>query len=636
MFGQNKFVNTAAILSSTLVVSMAAMPAFAQSRFSDVTDRYWASPYVQSLTGANVISGFPDGTFQPDAQMTRAQFASILSGGFSQPSVRQPITFTDVPANHWAAGAIASAYSQGFLRGYPDGSFGPEKPITRLEVLLALSNGLGVAQPVGDREQLLNAFDDRGEIPDWARSAIAAATQNQFVVNYPNVRQLRPNRYASRAEIVAIAHQALVLKGRANPIASNYVPVVAGVSVGVPASGTPVSNTPPTGTPSVGTPSTGTPSAGTPSTGTPAASTPTDEFSELVALLSSNDTSTRRKAADDLAAIGKDAVPDLAEALESDSAPTRAAAAYALNEIGADAVAATPTLMDVLKDDDELVRALATSTLAQVGLDQNVLISILTAAVQSESGLVKDVAADALVKIGADAIPALGDVLKSPSANNLAKQVAATLIGDINQADELGDAAVRSVVPILAETLSNGDSDVRKAAAGALGDFGPLADVAIPALSRALLGENSGVSQTAASSLMKIGQQSVPGLTEALNSDNTLTRLYAADAIWTLTKDSSLILPTLVSVLSEGDVETRELAALGLTYLGRQALPALPAVRNLMRSDNGRIVNIAQLALLILNNRNEPAPNLGLLTADSAAELNSVPAVAEAVSRLWR
>ncbi len=630
MFGQNKYINTAVALSSTLVVSMAAMPSFAQSRFSDVSDRYWANQYVQSLTGANVISGFPDGTFQPDAQMTRAQFASILSGGFSQPAVRAPMAFNDVPATHWAAGAIANAYSQGFLRGYPDGSFGPEKPITRLEVLVALSNGLGMAQPTGNSEPLLNAFDDRGEIPTWASSTVAAATQNQFVVNYPNVRQLHPNRNASRAEIVAIAHQALVLKGRANPIASSYVPVVAGTSApSTPVSNTPVSNTPPTATPV-----TGTPVANTPVTNTPVASTPTDDFSELVALLSSNDATTRRKAADDLAAKGQSAVPQLADALESDSAQTRAAAAYALNGMGANAAAATPKLIDVLKDDDELVRALATSSLAQVGLDQKVLINIMTAAIQNESGLVKDVAADALVKIGAEAVPALGDVLKSESANNLAKQVAATLIGDINQADELGDAAVQSVVPILAETLSNGDSDVRKAAAGALGDFGPLADVAIPALSRALLGENSGVSQTAASSLMKIGQQSVPGLTEALNSDDTLTRLYAADAIWTLTKDSSLILPTLVSVLSEGDVETRQLAALGLTYLGRQALPALPAVRNLMRSDNSRVVNIAQLALLILNNRNEPAPNLGLLTTD--AELNSVTAVVEVVSRLWQ
>ncbi len=606
MFGSNKYVNTAITLSTTLTVGLSAAipPVFAQARFNDVESSYWANQYVQSLSQANIISGFPDGTFRPEEQMTRAQFASVLSGAFPLPTIRPSRTFSDVPTDHWAAGAISSAYAKGFVSGYPDGRFGLDQPITRLEVLVSLTNGLGL-KTTGDTDKLLAAFADRGEIPDWARGAIAAATDKQLMVNYPNVNQLNPGRNATRAEIAAIAHQALVNSGRASAIASPYVPAIAG-------------------TPTVETPAV-----------TPVAQAPVDEFSELVALLNSNEAARRKAAADALAASGTAAVPHLAQALESDSALTRAAAAYALNEIGLDAAAATPTLLEALKDNDEIVRALATSTLAQVGLDQSVLINILTAAVQNESGLVRDVAAEALVKTGGDAIPALGKVLKNKSASSLAKRTAATLIGDINQADELGDAALQSVIPILAETLSDGDSDVRKAAAGALGDFGPLADVAIPELSRVLLGKNSGVSQTAASSLVKIGQQSVPGLTAALNSDDTLTRLYAADAIWTLTKDSSLILPTLVSVLSEGDVETRELAALGLTYLGRQALPALPSVRNLLGSRNSRTLNITRLALAILNNKSEPADNLGLLTADPET-LNSLPAVVQVVSELWQ
>ncbi|MFK8186293.1 MAG: S-layer homology domain-containing protein [Phormidesmis sp.] len=616
MFAQNRYFNSAVALSSALTVTLAAsVPPFfvqaasAQVQFSDVQSSYWASQYVQSLAQANVIGGFPDGSFRPDEEMTRAQFASILSGAFPLPTVREAKTFSDVPADHWAAGAIASAYAKGFLSGYPDGTFGLDQPITRLEVLLSLASGLGI-ETNGSADELLAAFDDNGEIPDWAIAAIAAATDNQLIVNYPNVRELNPTRNATRAEIAAIAHQALVNSGRATAINSPYVPVVAS------------NPTDPVVTP---------PGTETPST-EPSAE---EEFSDLVASLGSNETSERRAAADALVAEGEAAVPELASALESDSAQTRAAAAYALNEIGADAAAATPTLLDVIKDDDELVRALATSTLAQVGLDEGVLISVLVAAIQSETGLVKDVAADALVNIGGDSIPALGEVLKNDAASDLAKEIAATLIGDINQVDELGDRAIDSIIPILAETLSDGDSSVRKAAADSLGDFGPLADVAIPALSRALLGEDSGVSETAASSLLKIGQQSVPGLTEALNSDNTLTRLYAADAIWTLTQDSSLILPTLVSSLADGDVETRELAALGLTYLGRQAIPAVPALRNLLGSDNSRIINIAQLALLILNNNNDPAPELNILTAEPE-ELESLPAVVEVISQLWR
>ncbi len=602
MFSQNNYFGKAIALSSTLAVTLSVtLPATAQSRFMDVNSSYWASDYVQALTEANVISGFPDSTFRPDQEMTRAEFAAILSGGFPTPAVRDPITFSDVRADHWAAGAIASAYAKGFLSGYPDGTFGLDQPITRLEVLLSLTSGLQIDTSDVNGEALA-AFADRGEIPDWATAAIAAATESQLVVNYPNVQRLNPGRNATRAEIAAIAYQALVNSGRASAIASEYVPMTAA-------------------------------RPGT-SLGTPAAQTPTDDFSELVAALSSPSENTRRAAADTLASKGADSVPLLVQALASERAPVRAAAAYALNEMGSEAEAATPSLLEVLKDDDELVRALATSALTKVGLNQSVLVNLLTAAVGSESGLVQDIAADALVGIGADAVPALGSLLENEAANTLAKKTAATLIGDISQVDQVDDLVLASTVPILAEMLGDGDSEVRKAAASALGDFGPLADVAIPALSRALLGNDSGVNQTIANSLSKIGRQSVPGLTEALNSDDALTRLYAADALWTLTQDSSLVLPTLVSSLSDGSVETRELAALGLTYLGRQAAPAIPDLRGLLGEDNDRLVDIANLTLLILGNRNAPQPNLGFLRTD-AEKADSLPAIVEVVSQLW-
>lgn len=642
MFGQNSpffnpTFNTAMLhrsglaiaLSSTVAIGVVmTLPAAAQNKFSDVDSNYWANQYVMSLNEANVISGFPDGTFRPNEQMTRAQFASILAGAFPQPTVRQPIAFSDVPSDHWAAGAISMAYARGFLSGYPDGTFGLDKPITRLEVLLALTSGLGV-ETTGNTAELLETFADRAQVPDWARDAIAAATDNELVVNYPESQRLNPQRNATRAEIAAIAYQALANKGQMSAIASPYLPVVmdsrkpeapAGISTEEALEaldGETAANPSPTVNPPV--------------------NSSTDEFSDLVASLSSNNSAERKAAADNLVQNGKAAVPKLAEALESDSAPTREAAAYALNEIGADAAAATPTLLDVLKDDDELVRALALSTLTQVGLDNDILLNVLVAAVQNESGLMRDIAAESLVNIGGDAVPALGKVLKNDAANKLAKRTAAKLIGDINQADELGDETIRSIIPILAKTLEDGDSGVRKSAAEALGDFGPLADVAIPSLSRALTGQSPDVKQSIIGSLLKIGDQAAPTLKEQLNSEDTLTRLYAADAVWRLTEDSTQILPTLVAVLSDGDVKNRELAALGLTYLGRQALPAVPAVRNIVNnSDNQRYFTMARLALLILNNRNAPADTLGLLVEEKPVDANSVPAVYEAVSRVWR
>ncbi|MGB3768643.1 MAG: S-layer homology domain-containing protein [Phormidesmis sp.] len=636
MFGQNSpffspTVNTAIALSSTLALGLVVtLPAAAQSKFSDVGDNYWANQYVMSLNEANVISGFPDGTFRPDAQMTRAQFASVLAGAFAQPTIRQPIKFSDVPAGHWAEGAISMAYARGFLSGYPDGTFGLDQPITRLEVLLSLANGLGIEKS-GDTAELLKSFADSGQVPAWAAEAIAAATDKGLVVNYPDVRQLNPQRNASRAEIAAIAYQALASRGAVSAIASPYLPVVAGsegtdrpTGLSTEEALTELEN---------GT-------AANPTAENPVGETAnqgTDEFSELVAILSSNNNTERKAAADALAANGKAAVPELAKALESGNGATRAAAAYALNKIGPDAKEATPTLLEVIKDDDELVRALALSTLTQVGVENDILLNVLIAAVQNESGLVKDIAAESLVNIGGDAVPALGNLLKNKSADRLAKQTAATLIGNINQADELGSEAVRSIIPILTETLDDGDSGVRTAAARALGDFGPLADVAIPALSRSLSGANDSLTQSIIGSLLKIGDQATPTLKEQLNSDNTLTRLYAADAVWRITEDSSEILPTLVAVLSDGDVKNRELAALGLTYLGRQALPAVPAVQSLVNNrDNQRYLTMARLALLILGNRNDAADTLGLLTEPKQVEENSVPAIYEAVSRVWR
>lgn len=637
MFGQkspffNSTVTSAIALSSAATLGIVmTVPAAAQNRFSDVDGDYWANQYVMSLNEANVIGGYPDGTFRPENQMTRAEFASILAGAFAQPTVREPIAFRDVPADHWAAGAISMAYARGFLSGYPDGTFGLDRPITRLEVLLSLTNGLGI-ETSGDVSDLLDTFADSGQIPDWAGEAIAAATDNELIVNYPEAQRLNPQRNATRGEIAAIAYQALVNKGEARAIASPYIPVVVGQESSEPAGGI-----------STGEALEGL-EGGTATTPAPMPVDPTveavdpesDEFSELVASLSSDDTAERKAAADALVATGRPAVPELARALESDSASTRAAAAYALNEIGPDAEAATPTLLEVIRDDDELVRALALSTLTQVGVESDILLNVLVASIQNESGLVQDIAAESLVNIGGDAVPALGDLLRNDSVDDLTKTTVARLIGNINQADEIGSDTVQSIIPILAKTLEDDDSGVRIAAADALGDFGALADVAIPALSRSLSGADRDLKQSVISSLLRIGDQATPTLKEQLNSDDALTRLYAADAVWQITEDSSEILPTMVAILSDGDLKNQELAALGLTYLGRQALPAVPEVQRIVNNgDNQRYFAMARLALLILNNRNAPADTLGLLIEPEEVD-NSVPAIFEAVSRVWQ
>ena len=179
------------------------------STFSDI-DKHWAKTCILELDQRHLISGYPDGSFRPEATITRAEFAALVRWTFpdSKRSANS-ITFSDVPNNHWAKDAIQFAYQTGFMSGYPNSLFKPEQAIPRVEALVALTNGLKFSTPAKPKEILLKYFEDAGQIPSYAVGAIAAATQNRLVVNYPNVKQFKPNQNATRGEVTAFICQAL-------------------------------------------------------------------------------------------------------------------------------------------------------------------------------------------------------------------------------------------------------------------------------------------------------------------------------------------------------------------------------------------------------------------------------------------
>ena len=224
--------STALLLSVTMgsgaIIPLAApiamqSPAVAQATaFSDVSQNYWAEDFISSLVNQGIIAGFPDGTFRPDAPVTRSQFAAMLQKAFQSNKTRSSIDFSDVSSAYWAAPAIDNAYEMGFLSGYPGGMFKPEQNIPREQVLVSLANGLNY-RPSGNVNTVLGYYSDAASISNFARSPIAAATEKQMVVDYPNLTNLNPTRNATRAEVAAFLYQALVSEGRASTISSQYV-----------------------------------------------------------------------------------------------------------------------------------------------------------------------------------------------------------------------------------------------------------------------------------------------------------------------------------------------------------------------------------------------------------------------------
>lgn len=102
--------------------------------YSDVTKADWYAYAVSYMTENKLIMGYPDGTFRPNNPISRAEFAAIASR-FDQLKPGLSLPFNDVKAGHWAYDVIASAAHKGWVNGYPDGSFKPENKITRAEVV---------------------------------------------------------------------------------------------------------------------------------------------------------------------------------------------------------------------------------------------------------------------------------------------------------------------------------------------------------------------------------------------------------------------------------------------------------------------------------------------------------------------
>lgn len=90
--------------------------------------------FINYISHRGIIKGYPDGSFHPQAGLTRAEAAAILvkTSGLSTPQVTSS-TFTDVPATHWASAQIAAATNAGYLKGFPDGTYQPEAKVTRAQ-----------------------------------------------------------------------------------------------------------------------------------------------------------------------------------------------------------------------------------------------------------------------------------------------------------------------------------------------------------------------------------------------------------------------------------------------------------------------------------------------------------------------
>lgn len=205
-------------VSSSLFASP-RLPLTASSSLSASVELHghWAEPFIQALLSMDLIHDLADGSYQPDKPMTRAEYAALVAVAFKPTAKRPAADFVDVSKDFWAYNAIQIAARGGFVGGFSDRTFHPHQNVKRLQVIVSLVNGLGLPQADNN---VLEVYSDRHSIPDYAEKAVATATHKRIIVNYPDPKLLAPLRPATCAEVAAMVYQALVAIGRTPAIKS--------------------------------------------------------------------------------------------------------------------------------------------------------------------------------------------------------------------------------------------------------------------------------------------------------------------------------------------------------------------------------------------------------------------------------
>lgn len=168
--------------------------------FADVGAGYWAKDPIEQTSTVGLVEGYPDGTFKPERTLTRAELATLLvrASGVAMVDASQQ-SFKDVSEDHWARDYIATAQFHGYVEGYPDGTFKPSRMITKAE-------GIAVAARIDqlplDDFVAVDPYEDVSH-KYWAAKYIFAA-RNAGVLDYITGEKLGPKDGLSRAEAVTM------------------------------------------------------------------------------------------------------------------------------------------------------------------------------------------------------------------------------------------------------------------------------------------------------------------------------------------------------------------------------------------------------------------------------------------------
>lgn len=198
---------------------------FGGCQFPDVPNSHWAACDIDKLAINDVVVGYPDGFFKPNRNISRAEFATMLVKGFNLDcDLSRNTMFSDVSKSNWANPAIAKAVDEDLMKGYPNRTFRPKAPVTRVEALTSIAKGMTCDIDKCKADEILSKYSDGNKVPEWARIPVAKSLDSGALKDSPTPNMIMPNKDASRADIASMMQTVRVALGYdTNPKTANTI-----------------------------------------------------------------------------------------------------------------------------------------------------------------------------------------------------------------------------------------------------------------------------------------------------------------------------------------------------------------------------------------------------------------------------
>ena len=178
--------------------------------YSDVDSKAWYYKNVQLISAKGITDGYPDGTFRPNNNVTRAEFAKMVVETFQFDTAGQAVSkFEDVKESDWFYPYVATLYNLGIINGRSETKFAPNEPVTREEMAKMISLALSKAGKVSLSAIPTISFKDDSSISAWAKKYVAVVVENGIMEGRGNSK-FAPKANATRAEVATVVVRALM------------------------------------------------------------------------------------------------------------------------------------------------------------------------------------------------------------------------------------------------------------------------------------------------------------------------------------------------------------------------------------------------------------------------------------------